>query len=110
MNIDPFQQYNDTVLYDALRSAGLYSVQIEDEDTRIGLDTVVASGGGNLSVGQRQILALARAMVRESKLLILDEGEPSTYNTFHVLIWFFQQLRPSTTKLMLLSSLLSDTS
>ena len=73
-NLDPFDQHDDATLYDALRSAGLYSIQNDDEDARVTLDSAVASGGGNLSVGQRQIIALARAMVRESKLLILDEG------------------------------------
>ena len=62
------------VVNDALRSAGLFSLQSDMTEGRITLDTPIASGGTNLSVGQRQILALARAIVRQSKLLILDEG------------------------------------
>ena len=77
-NLDPFDQYDDATLNDALRSAGLFSIQSEDDEGKITLETAISSGGGNLSIGQRQILALARAIVRRSKLLILDEGEPST--------------------------------
>lgn len=73
-NLDPFEQHDDATLNDALRAAGLFSVQSEDDEGRITLETAISSGGGNLSIGQRQILALARAIVRRSKLLILDEG------------------------------------
>lgn len=76
-NLDPFEQYDDATLNDALRAAGLFSLQGEIDEGRITLDSSISAGGGNLSVGQRQILALARAIVRDSKLLILDEG-PST--------------------------------
>ena len=72
--MDAFGQFDDATLNDALRAAGLFSLQSEDDEGRITLDSQVSSGGSNLSVGQRQILALACAIVRQSKLLILDEA------------------------------------
>jgi ABC-type iron transport system FetAB ATPase subunit len=75
-NLDPFGQFEDTELTQALRAAGLYSLQTEGAENNITFVTNISAGGSNLSVGERQVIALARAMIRQRKLLILDEGTP----------------------------------
>jgi ABC-type multidrug transport system fused ATPase/permease subunit len=72
--LDPFEKYDDATLNDALRSAGLFALQSDMTEGKINLDTTISSSGGNLSIGQRQILALARAIIRDSKIMVLDEG------------------------------------
>ncbi|KAJ6579000.1 P-loop containing nucleoside triphosphate hydrolase protein [Mycena sp. CBHHK59/15] len=73
-NLDPFELYDDQMLNDALRAAGLLSLQDQaQEDRKFTLDSSIANGGGNMSVGERQIVALAQALVHRSKILILDE-------------------------------------
>ncbi|RDB25958.1 ATP-binding cassette transporter abc4 [Hypsizygus marmoreus] len=74
-NLDPFDQFDDAVLNGALSAAGMSSLQSNatGHEGKITLDTFISGGGANLSIGQRQILALARAIVRGGKLLILDE-------------------------------------
>ena len=86
-NLDPMNIYSDYEINNAVNEIGLFKLMEENgRDISKKLELKLKENGGNLSLGEKQLICLARIFLRKNKIVIMDEATSNIDNKTDIII------------------------